>query len=392
MSRVLHIDPVGGIAGDMLCAALIDLGADVDVIQAALTQLGVPEVLVSVERVQRGAFSALQFKVHCEAEHHPHRTHANIRALISDSGLSERVRVRALAVFQAIAAAEAHVHGVAIEAVHFHEVGAWDSIADIVGAAVALEQLGVDTLISGPPPLSTGTIQTAHGHMPLPAPATLQLLAGWPVRPGPQGRECTTPTGAGILAALATAGSLPAMRLIGTGIGAGSRDPEDAPNVLRATLGTAATAASPGAVNILEAQMDDLSGEHLPPLIAALFSAGALDAYATPILMKKGRAGLLLTALATPETTDLVTAAMLKHGSTFGVRRSSAQRTVLDRWHDSVDTPWGPIRVKVGATDGDILHASPEYEDVAALALASGQTAPTVHAAALQAWRNANEG
>lgn len=391
MSRILHIDPVGGIAGDMLCAALIDLGADLDAIQSTLDSLGVPEIQVSSEHVQRGAFAAVHFRVECETEHHPHRTWTDIQALLASEALSTGARRRALAIFGAIAAAEANVHGVDIDDVHFHEVGAWDSIADIVAVSVALEQLGVTTITANSPPLSSGTIQTSHGQMPLPAPATLKMLEGWPVRPGPHGRECTTPTGAGFLAALATPDSLPAMRLIGTGIGAGTRNPTDMPNVVRATLGTALHDAAPSAVVVLEAQMDDLTGEHLPPLIDALLRAGALDAYATPVLMKKGRSGLLVTALATDALAPAVTEALLRHGSTFGVRQSRASRTVLERWHDSVSTPWGTVRVKVGAHNGEVLHASPEYEDVAALALEAGQPVPTVHAAALQAWRNAQE-
>lgn len=388
MSRVLFLDPVGGIAGDMLCAALIELGADLESIQDALKDLGIPGLTVSTKAVQRGPFAATQFLVQCDTEDHHHRTWATIRTMLEGSTLTPGAKDRSLRVFERIAQAEAGVHGCDIDAVHFHEVGAWDSIADIVGASMALDQLDVTEIIANSPPLSTGTIQSAHGTMPLPAPATLKLLEGWPVRSGPDGRECTTPTGAAFLAALAQPGSLPPMKIEGTGTGAGTRDPADLPNVLRATLGQPAQATSPRSIEVLEAQMDDLTGEHLPPLIDALLTAGALDAYATTVLMKKGRTGLLVTALATPEHSDGVAEAMLRHGSTFGVRRSSAERTVLDRWFDTAETPWGTVRIKIGALNGEILHAAPEYEDVLRIAREAKQAAPQVHAAALAAWRN----
>ena len=388
MSRVLFLDPVGGIAGDMLCAALIELGADLAAIQSALEGLAIPGLSISTKSVQRGPFAATQFLVQCDAEDHAHRTWANIRAMLERSALTQGAKARSLAVFERIARAEADVHGCDIDTVHFHEVGAWDSIADIVGASVALDQLDVTQIIANPPPLSTGTIQSAHGNMPLPAPATLKLLEGWPVRSGPVGRECTTPTGAAFLAALAQPGCLPSMVIKGTGTGAGSRDPTDIPNILRATLGEPATADSPRDIEVLEAQMDDFTGEHLPPLLDALLAAGALDAYATTVLMKKGRSGLLVTALATPEHSDGVAEAMLRHGSTFGVRRFPAGRTVLDRWFEPAETPWGTVRIKIGALNGEILHAAPEYEDVLRIAIEAKEAVPQVHAAALAAWRN----
>jgi uncharacterized protein (TIGR00299 family) protein len=385
---VLFLDPVGGIAGDMLCAALIELGADLASIQAALEGLAIPGLSVSTQAVLRGPFAATQFLVQCDTVDHPHRSWATIRAMLEGSALTQGAKTRSLAVFERIARAEADVHGCDIDEVHFHEIGAWDSIADIVGASVALDSLDVTQIIANPPPLSTGTIQSAHGAMPLPAPATLKLLEGWPVRSGPVGRECTTPTGAAFLAALAQPGSLPSMTIEATGIGAGSRDPADLPNILRATMGQPTQASSPRVIEVLEAQMDDLTGEHLPPLIDALLAAGAVDAYATAVLMKKGRTGLLVTALATPEHSDGVAEAMLRHGSTFGVRRSTAERTVLDRWFDSAETPWGTVRIKIGALNGEVLHAAPEYEDVLRIATETKQAVPQVHAAALAAWRN----
>ena len=391
MSRVAYLEPVGGIAGDMVLAALVGVGADLEPIAEALSDLGVPGISLTASTVQRGAFAAVHVNVEAANSGHHHRHWSDIRRLLTDSRLPERAKARALAVFERIAVAEGEVHGIPVEDVHFHEVGAWDSIADIVGVALALEQLEIDTLVASPPPLSSGSIQCDHGTMPLPAPATLRLMSGWPVRPGPHNLECTTPTGAGILAALATPGAMPTMTVSATGMGAGTRDTADPPNVLRVTIGEAKASEHADAVTVIEAQMDDLTGEHLPPLIEALLDAGALDAYATPVLMKKGRSGLLLTALARTEHVASVSDALLRHGSTFGVRHSSASRQVLDRWHATVDTPWGEVRVKIGALNGEVLHASPEYEDVQAVARAARQPAPTVHAAAVQAWRNNQE-
>ena len=392
MSHTLFVDPVGGIAGDMVCAALIDVGADLSMIEAGLASLPVDGLRVSTAKVQRGVFAATHFLVECTEEQQHHRTWSSIRTMLENSSLPEQVRTRSIAVFERLAIAEAAVHGTDVADVHFHEVGAWDSIADIVGACLALESLQVNSIVANPPPLATGTIQTAHGSMPLPAPATLKLLEGWPVRTGPHGRECTTPTGAALLAALAQPGPMPTMQIVNTGVGAGTRDPKDTPNIIRVVLGKESTVRSSlQSVEVLEAQMDDLPGEHLPPLINALLDAGAVDAFASPILMKKGRSGLLVTALTGKDTVDAVTDAMIRHGSTFGVRRYSAERTVLDRWHETVETPHGTVRVKIGALHGEVLHAAPEFEDVQARADQSGQPAPTIHAAALHAWFNTQE-
>lgn len=306
--------------------------------------------------------------------------------MLLDAELPERARARALAVFTRLAEAEARVHGMAVEDVAFHEVGAVDSIVDIVSAALLLEQLGVDRLVVSALPVAGGTIRTAHGVTPLPAPATLELLRGWPVVPGPPGREHVTPTGAAIAAALAEPGPMPAMRLLGVGHGAGTRDPADVPNVVRVVLGEESAPSSPEEVVVLEAQMDDLPGEHLPALLEALLAAGALDAFAAQILMKKGRPGLLVQALATPSGSAAVELALLRHGSTFGVRRHTARRRVLDRRHVPVTTPWGEVRIKLGILDGELLRAAPEHEDVAALARAAGVPVPRVYAAAVRAF------
>ncbi|MCK6506199.1 LarC family nickel insertion protein [Myxococcota bacterium] len=470
--RLLWLDPVGGVAGDMLCAALLDAGGDLETLQRGLEALGLPGWSLHLERVQRGVFAARRFQVkgdgapdavedaegrrddghahghahgheHGHAHGHAHghghghdllllpvpgatapllhlppgagprpapwagqpdRSWAEIRALLLAAPLPPRARDRALAVFGRLAQAEAQVHGTELDAVVFHEVGALDSLVDVVGACLLLEQLDVAELVCGPLPLGAGTTRGAHGTIPLPAPATALLLRGWPVRPGRPGEEQVTPTGAALVAALARPGDPPAMVLEAVGTGAGGRNPPDHPNVLRALLGrpiaagrapgegtpqpaaTPADRATPTAVEVLAAQVDDLPGEHLPPLFEAVLAAGALDVWASPVLMKKGRSGLLVEALATAQTAEAVGRAILTHGGSFGVRRHPATRQVLDRAHHAVCTPWGPVRIKVGSIEGRVIQAAPEYEDVARIAREAGVPVPRVHAAALRAW------
>lgn len=385
MPRVLWLDLPAGIAGDMLVAALLDLGAPLDGVQAALDGLGFGPLPVRTERVRRGPFAAVRFVVTAaEAQDHPHRHHGEIAARIAAAPLPERARTRSLAVFRRLAEAEGRVHGVPPDDVAFHEVGAVDSIADVVGACVALELLGVDRVVATPPPLSGGQVQSAHGLLPLPAPATLECLRGWPVRPGPGPGEWVTPTGAAVLAALAEPGDLPEMCLLGVGHGAGTRDGGPVPNVLRAVLGEAAARpAGTDRVVVVEAQVDDLPGEWLPPLLDALFAAGAVDGWATPVLMKKGRPGLLLSALAPPGLAEPVAAALLTHSTTLGVRLREVARRVLPRRQETVETPYGPVRVKVTEPPAGPPRVAPEYEDCAARARERGVPVGEVHRAAL---------
>ena len=383
--RLLVLDAqLSGIAGDMLVAALLDLGADFTALEKALASVGVSRI--SVEEVTRSTIRAKHFHLPADAQHHD-RSWRDIRALISAAPLSDRARSYALSIFSRLADEEARIHRVATDDVTFHEVGALDSIADIVGVAGCLDQLDVGAIfLLGPVALGGGLVKTAHGLLPVPAPATVALLEGFPVRPGSfADGELTTPTGAAIVKALATAEPAPAFSLSAVGYGAGTRDPADRPNVVRAILGTRA-AASAQAIVVLESNLDDLTGEQVPLLVDALLQAGALDAFVAPVLMKKGRPGFFVQALAETGSADAVAECFLRHGSTFGVRRVEARRDVLDRWHEEVLTPWGPVRVKIGARRGEVLQVAPELEDVKAVATASGRSAGEVHRAALAAW------
>lgn len=403
----LYVDAFAGLAGDMLVAALVDAGAPVDGVLAAIEGLGVGGWSARMERVQRGPFAAQRFVVdlgwtfspadghdhghgHDRGHDHDHahdeaRTWRTIRALLQAAALPPRARDRALAVFGRLAEAEAKVHGVAVDDVAFHEVGAVDSIVDIVGVCVALELLGVDRIVASPLPLGTGHTHGDHGYIPLPAPATLEVLRGWPIVPWPHPGETVTPTGAAVVAALAEPGPIPAMRLRAIGHGAGTRNPTTHPNVVRVLLGDG-DAGAVDAVDELRANVDGVSGEHLAPLLQALLDAGAVDASLTPILMKKGRPGYLVTALVPPGRRAAVGDVLLRQGGTLGYRWTAAAREVLARRHVGVTTPWGEVRVKVGERAGVLLHAAPEHEDVATVAAKAGVSLAEVSAAAWAAW------
>jgi len=399
------VDPVGGIAGDMLVAALVDAGAPLEAVLAEVRKLGVAGWSARVEPAWRGPFAASRFVVEVDAGGHDHahdhehaaghdhdhghvghsRRWADIRVLIEDSGLGEGVKRRALATFSLLAEAEGRVHGIPAEQVGFHEVGAVDSLVDIVAAAAALDLLGIDEIVVGALPLGGGSVVGAHGRIPLPAPATLECLRGFAVEGIAARGETVTPTGAALVAALMRPGTMPAMRVLRTGTGAGTWDPASHPNVVRVILGEGEAGAL-SEVMELRAEVDGLTGEAVPPLLDALFAAGAVDAYVTPVLMKKGRPGFLVTALCGQPEARAVGDALLRHGRTLGYRATRCAREVLARRHEVVATQFGEVRLKIGERDGAILHLAPEYEDCARQASRAGVPVFEVMAAALHAW------
>ena len=315
---------------------------------------------------------------------HSHTHYRDIRAML-EQHLAGDTLVRALAIFDRIAVVEARLHGVTVADVAFHEVGAVDSIVDIVGAAAALAWLRPSRITSRRVPLGGGSVDTAHGRLPVPAPATLELLAGVDVEAGGDS-ELTTPTGAGILAASAVAfGPLPAMRIIGVGWGAGDRQLADRPNLLRVVAGVRDAAATSDDIVVVEANIDDMNPELCEPLLDALFAAGAVDAWFTPIVMKKSRPALMVAALAPVAMRDAVAQAMLRESTTIGVRFAPMTRKVLPRRMVQVDTPWGAIAVKV-AGEGDMVNAAPEYEDCRRAASTAGVPVKRVYLAALAAF------
>jgi pyridinium-3,5-bisthiocarboxylic acid mononucleotide nickel chelatase len=385
MSTVLYLEPVGGIAGDMFLAAMLDLGVDARALEAGLRTLGLDGWGFEVTRAVRQAISGVHLNVEVSSEvPHVHRGLAEILEHIEASALPARAKTQARAVFEVIGRAESKIHDVPLESVHFHEVGAVDSIVDVCGAALALELLGQPEVVSAPPPLGSGTVETMHGRFPVPVPATLEILRDLPVRFEGQG-ELTTPTGAALLRALSRPGPPPPMRLKRTGYGLGRRELPDRPNVLRATLGTPVES-SAGDVWELAVTLDDATPQLLGYLVETLVAHGALDAWVAPVTLKKSRPGHVLSVLVSDSAREQVVRRLLSESPTLGVRAWPVQRTVLDRAHVEVETAHGPVRVKVGSLDGETLNAAPEYEDVRARAEATGVPFKQVWAEALAAY------
>jgi len=381
----LHFDPYSGVAGDMTVAALVDAGVPEKVVADAIRAVGLKGLRVGFEPRKRGAFVGLGFKVNWPGKRHghgdgpghghEHRDYSEIRRLLGRSSLDANTKKLAGRIFECIAREEAALHGVAVDRVAFHEVGAWDSIADIVGAAAALAWLEPCATTSTPPVLGSGAVHTAHGLMPVPAPATAAILRGLPVLAEGTG-ELTTPTGAAILATVVGAFvPPPAMRLVAQGFGAGTREHADRPNVLRVLLGEAMGQALPAAASevvLVAANIDDMNPQLVEPLMAELFAAGALDVWFSPIVMKKGRPAFEISALCPPGALASVERAFFANSSTIGLRRQVMQRTVLDRAMAKVATAHGELRVKVVSRQGEVLGATPEFEDCRKLALRKG--------------------
>ncbi|HZW89665.1 MAG TPA: nickel pincer cofactor biosynthesis protein LarC [Myxococcaceae bacterium] len=385
MSTVLYLEPVGGISGDMFLAAMLDLGVDGRALEQGLRTLGLDGWGFEVTSAVRQAISGVHLNVEVSAEvPHVHRALSEILERIEASAMPPRAKAQARAVFEVIGRAEAKIHDVPLESVHFHEVGAIDSIVDVCGAALALELLGQPEVFSAPPPLGSGMVETMHGRFPVPVPATLEILRDLPVRFEGQG-ELTTPTGAALLRALSRPGPPPPMRLQRTGYGLGRRELPDRPNVLRATLGTPVETSSPD-VWELAVTLDDATPQLLGYLVETLLGHGALDAWVAPVTLKKSRPGHVLSVLVSASEREQVVRRLLSESPTLGVRAWPVQRTVLDRAHVEVETAHGPVRVKVGSLDGETLNAAPEYEDVRARAEAAGVPFKQVWAEALAAY------
>lgn len=383
--RVAYFDCFSGISGDMALGALVHAGVDAEAIRGAVASLGLP-VEIRAARVRKGGFDATHVTVVAPHEH-AHRHLHHITKMIDAGRLSDRQRQLAHKIFRRLAEAEAAVHGSTVEKVHFHEVGAADSIADIVGAAVAIDLLGVDRVVASPVPTGRGTVQCEHGLMPIPAPGTAELLKGVPIAPSAIEAELTTPTGAAILTTLASEfGPLPAMRIELIGYGAGTRDLAEQPNVLRVFVGTSADATGTDRVWVLETNLDDLAGELVGHCTEQLLAAGALDVFTTPIGMKKNRPGVLLSVLCAEATIAPLEAIMFRETATFGVRRYSAVRSTLDRRSHTVATPFGPVAGKLGWRLGGPAVFSPEYEDCCRVAAEQRVALRDVYAAAIRAF------
>jgi pyridinium-3,5-bisthiocarboxylic acid mononucleotide nickel chelatase len=410
MARTLYLDCFAGASGDMLAGAMLDCGLDFELLRSELLKLGVEGYQLSLNRVDRSGISAAKFDVQLADDHHlrghhhnhkhahDHHSHAHHRALseikqiISSSKLGEQVKGRAQTIFQRIGEAESKIHNIPIESVHFHEVGAIDSVVDIVGACVAFDALKIERIISSPLHVGSGTFQCAHGTYPVPGPATAELLKGVPIYSKDVEGELVTPTGAAIISTLAESyGPMPLMKIEKIGYGAGTRDYPKFPNALRAVIGELEEDAdrTPTAVTVIEANIDDLNAQVFGYLMEKALAAGALDIFYTPAQMKKNRPGVLLTLLCNPEDRERMCDLIFRETTTLGVRYRNEQREILKREFVTVETEYGPIRIKVSRSkDGQVMNVSPEFEDCRAAAEKNGVGLRDAQTAALKAYVN----
>jgi pyridinium-3,5-bisthiocarboxylic acid mononucleotide nickel chelatase len=411
--KTLYLDLFSGISGDMFIAALIDLGAEERQLERELKKLGLAGYHLHVSRGRKKGIEGVKFDVHVADAHehsgqphghshsHPHehsRTFAEIRQLITESQLSAWVKQKAVAVFQRIAEAEGKIHGLPPDKVHFHEVGAVDSIVDITGGCIALEMLGKPRVSAGAVVEGTGWVECAHGRFPVPAPATLAILGarGIPISQCDEPGELVTPTGAALLAELVESfGLMRGLVAEKIGYGLGTRENKTRPNVLRAVLGesrTDKTDSGAGAhdwetdtVAVLETNLDDISAEILGNFMDKALAAGAVDVFHTPIQMKKSRPGVLLTVLCAEADADRFAEMLLRETSTFGLRRYTAERRKLRREFVTVQTAHGTVTIKVGRLDGKVLQAAPEFESCKTVAEAAKVPVKEIYEAALRA-------
>lgn len=413
--RILYFDAFAGLSGDMTVGALLALGLPLDHLRAALQVLPLSGYRLRATAVSVHGIGATKFDVdvdesppaphrhprghaHADDHHHDHghaqpegaahahRAYRDIRHMLEHGALAAGVRQRALAVFARLAEAEASVHGVAVDEVRFHEVGALDSIVDIVGAAVGLEWLGVERIYASSLPLGSGLVHSQHGVIPVPAPATVELLRGFPVRVGDGSGELVTPTGAAILAALAQPGEpLPPLRVGAVGYGAGTRTQPDRPNLLRLLLGEAAAAVQTDELVEIAASIDDANPELYAHALEAALSAGARDAWLVAAQMKKQRPGVVLHALAEAAARNAVAGAILRETTAIGLRFHPVQRLVLPRQQLVVDTPYGPVQVKLAHAPDGTLNVAPEHDDCRRVARERGVALKLVYQAAIAA-------
>jgi uncharacterized protein (TIGR00299 family) protein len=386
LSKVAYLDCASGISGDMMLGALVDAGIDLATIQTGIDSLGLPSCRLSASDVKKRGFCATQLLVQ-HAPQHAHRHLGEIVAMIDQSQIAAGAKELAKRMFAQLADAEAKVHGTTPEKVHFHEVGAVDSIADIVGTAIGWELLGVDRAVASPVPTGHGTIQIAHGRCSIPAPATAELLRGIPLAESPAGGELTTPTGAVIVATLADEfGPLPEMSVTTIGYGAGQRDYTSHPNLLRLLVGESRAAASAESVWVVATNLDDISGELIGYCTERLWQTGALDVWTTAIQMKKNRPATELSVLCRAADVEAVEAVLFRETTTLGLRRWQVARSRLDRARHRVMTPWGEVEGMRSTTGAGQVAFAPEFESCRQVAAQHDVSLKAVYEAALRAF------
>lgn len=385
--KIAYFDCLSGISGDMTLGALVDSGIELAALQSGIDSLGFPNIKLTSEEVKRRGFRAAKVKVVHEPEQAHRHLHHITEKIDASSVLTPPQKDLAKRIFTCIGEAEAKVHGTTIRKVHFHEVGAVDSIADIVGCAVGLSLLGVDRIVCSPVPTGTGHIEIEHGRVSVPAPATAEILKGVPLAPSSVPCELTTPTGAAIVKTVADEfGPLPAMTIQTIGLGAGDRDMKEQPNILRLIVGEAAGGMASDQIWVLETNLDDISGEIIGHTTAKLFEAGALDVYTTSIQMKKNRPGVLLSVLCPAELLAKMEKIIFKETSTLGIRRWQAARHKLDRRPHTIETPLGAIEGKLAVLPDGGVSFSPEFEACRRIATEKNVPLKDVYEAAMRAF------
>jgi uncharacterized protein (TIGR00299 family) protein len=397
LARIAYFDCFSGASGDMVLGALLDLGLPLDGLRAALGSLSIEYGDIAAERVLRAGVSATKFRVHertssdASGRHHHHHLKQIVTA-IERSALSSDGKARAMRLFTRLAAAEAAIHDVPLETVHLHEVGAIDSIVDIIGTVHGMEWLAADRVVASPLNVGSGTVECAHGTFPVPAPATLRLLDTVPVYAGPIAKEMVTPTGALLITEYAESFSaLPPLRVASIGYGAGERDFKGHPNVLRVIVGESDTTSEAEVIVVLECEIDDMNPQLFGPLMERLHQAGALDVFYAPVQMKKNRPGTLVTVIAKPADRERLSGLLFAETTTIGVRYQEMRRDRLDREVRTIETAVGPIRFKIASRGDRVLNASPEFEDCARVAADRNLPIKDVQALAVKAWLEAKE-
>lgn len=373
--RIAYFDCFSGVSGDMLLGALISAGVDPAALEAELRKMDLPGWTLAAVRTERAGLAAIEVDIHTEKTT-SHRSLDSILDLIDHAALSGRVKARAGEIFRRLGAVEARLHGVPIEKVHFHEVGAVDSILDVVGSLVGFELLGIERYLCSPLNVGSGSVETSHGRLPVPAPATAELLRGIPSYSSGVQAELVTPTGAVVVTTLAEDfGSLPPMRVELIGYGAGKRELAEQPNVLRIFVGEAAAARvarTAETVAVIEANLDDMSPQIYGYFVEQALAAGALDVFSIPVQMKKNRPGLLLSVICAPDRLQEMVELVFEQTTTIGVRIYEAGRRTLERELVSVETAHGTVRMKLARLDGRLLNAAPEYDDCVRIAQERG--------------------
>lgn len=381
--RTAYFDCFSGISGDMAVGALIDAGANFEALRDRLATLNVPGYRLATEKVKKHGIAGTKFHVHVYDLQPHHRRLRDIEVILHDSRLETEIQERALAIFARLAEAEATIHHTTIDEVHFHEVGAVDSIVDVTGTVIGLFELKVQRVLASAVNVGAGFVRAAHGVLPVPPPATAELLKGAPTYARGQDGELTTPTGAALLATLAEGfGPVPAIRVEQIGYGAGTKDLPQAPNLLRVFIGEDSTRGDADLITVLEANLDDMNPEWFEYAQERLFTQGALDVFYTPIFMKKNRPATKLTVLCESGTVEALVDILFHETSTFGVRTYEVRRQKLQRFSQMVDTPYGPIAVKIGQWRGKVTQISPEYESCRQAARRTGAPLKEIYQAA----------